>query len=134
MGVIDAMFDAFGGTLEDQWKDIVTAGDFDEHTVVAPGVRKRGQNGRGDNHGADEVLTNGSMIYVPEGTVAFVFSQGESSRSSRSREGTSIAMGKRRCSMLKTARKKALAKLFSSRRRIALGFPVFRQMRSASHS
>lgn len=76
MGVIDAMFDAFGGTLEDQWKDIVTAGDFDEHTVVAPGVRKRGQNGRGDNHGADEVLTNGSMIYVPEGTAAFVFSQG----------------------------------------------------------
>lgn len=76
MGIVDAMFDAFGGTLEDQWKDVVSAKAFDEHTLVAPGVRKRGVNGRGNDHGADEILTNGSMIYVPEGTAAFVFSQG----------------------------------------------------------
>lgn len=76
MGIIDAAFDAFGGTLEDQWKDIVTAADFDEHTFVAPGIRKRSTNGRGNDYGAECVLTNGSMIYVPEGTAAFVFSQG----------------------------------------------------------
>ena len=75
MGVVDSMFDAFGGMLEDQWKDIVTAGQFDEHTLVAPGVRRNQNNGRGSNHGAENVLTNGSMIYVPEGTAAFVFSQ-----------------------------------------------------------
>lgn len=76
MGIIDAALDAFGGTLEDQWKDIVTAGDFDEHTFVAPGMRKRNVNGRGNDYGAECVLTNGSMIYVPEGAAAFVFSQG----------------------------------------------------------
>lgn len=76
MGILDAAFDAFGGTLEDQWKDIVTAADFDEHTFVTPGIRKRNVNGRGNDYGAECVLTNGSMIYVPEGTAAFVFSQG----------------------------------------------------------
>ncbi len=75
MGIVDSMFDAFGGMLEDQWKDVVTAGAFDEHTLVAPGVRQNMDNGRGNNHGAQNILTNGSMIYVPENTAAFMFSQ-----------------------------------------------------------
>lgn len=75
MGIIDAAFDSLGGVLSDQWKDVVTAGHFDEHTVVAPAVRCTSQNGRGANRGAEDILTNGSVIYVPEGTAAFVFSQ-----------------------------------------------------------
>lgn len=75
MGIIDAAFDSLGGVLSDQWKDVVTAGHFDEHTVVAPAVRRTSQNGRGANRGAEDILTNGSVIYVPEGTAAFVFSQ-----------------------------------------------------------
>ena len=75
MGVVDSMFDAFGGMLEDQWKDIITAADFDEHSLVVPGMRRNMNNGRGNNHGTQNILTNGSMIYVPENTVAFVFSQ-----------------------------------------------------------
>ena len=43
MGIVDALFDSVGGTLQDQWKDIVTAGPFNEHTWVAPGIRKRSQ-------------------------------------------------------------------------------------------
>lgn len=75
MGIIDAAFDSLGGVLSDQWKDVITAGHFDEHTVVAPAVRRTSQNGRGANRGAEDILTNGSVIYVPEGTAAFVFSQ-----------------------------------------------------------
>ncbi len=75
MGIIDAAFDSFAGTLADQWKDIVTAAPFDERTVVAPGVRKVTQDGYGYNHGLDNVLSNGSIIYVPENTAAFIFSQ-----------------------------------------------------------
>lgn len=75
MGIIDAAFDAFSGTLADQWKDIITAGKFDERTVVAPGVRKASQDGYGYNHEQGNVLSNGSIIYVPENTAAFVFSQ-----------------------------------------------------------
>ena len=68
MSIIDATVDAIGGVFGDQWKDVVTSGDFDEHTVVAPGVRKRRQEGRGSNQGLEDVLSNGSLIYVPEGT------------------------------------------------------------------
>lgn len=75
MGIFDAAFDSIGGVLADQWKDIVTAPAFDEHTVVAPGIRKNSQNGRGANRGAEDILSNGSLIFIPEGTAAFVFSQ-----------------------------------------------------------
>lgn len=76
MGILDATFDAIGGALQDQWKDVVTAGTFNEHTIVAPGVRKRSQGGRGNNLGSEDILSNGSIVYVPENTAAFIFSQG----------------------------------------------------------
>lgn len=75
MGILDSAFDSVGGMLSDQWKDVVTAGPFDERTLVAPGVRKRSQNGRGANLGSEDILSNGSIIFVPENTAAFVFSQ-----------------------------------------------------------
>lgn len=75
MGIIDAAFDSFSGTLADQWKDIVTAGKFGERTAVAPGIRKTTQNGYGYNHGLDNILSNGSIINVPENTAAFIFSR-----------------------------------------------------------
>lgn len=75
MGILDATFDSIGGALADQWRDVITAGRFDEHTLVAPGIRKNSKNGRGNNQGTDDVITNGSVIYVPENTAAFVFSQ-----------------------------------------------------------
>ena len=76
MGLIKAFTDSFRGVLADQWKDIITAGTFDEHTVVAPGVLKSTNNGRGTNtSGSAGVITNGSKIFVPENTAAFIFSQ-----------------------------------------------------------
>lgn len=75
MGILDAALDSFSGVLADQWKDIITAPTFDEHTVSAAGVRKNAQNGYGANQGAQDILSNGSLIFVPENTAAFVFSQ-----------------------------------------------------------
>lgn len=75
MGILDAALDSIGGVLADQWKDVVTAAPFDEHTIVAPGVRKESQNDYGANQGAGDILSNGSVIFVPENTAAFVFSQ-----------------------------------------------------------
>ena len=46
MGIIRAFTGAIGGTFADQWKDIITAGAFDEHVVVSPGIRKATNNGR----------------------------------------------------------------------------------------
>ena len=76
MGIIKAFSGAITGTFADQWKDIVTAGTFDEYTVVSPGVLKNTNNGRGANtKGSDGVISNGSHIFVPENTAAFIFSQ-----------------------------------------------------------
>ena len=76
MGLIQAFTGALSGTLADQWKDIITAGHFNEYTVVAPGIYQQTNNGRGTNFkGSADVISNGSKIFVPENTAAFVFSQ-----------------------------------------------------------
>lgn len=75
MSILDSIFDSVGGVFADQWKDIITAGPFDEYAVVVPGVRKDEQNGRGGNQGSEDVISNGSLLFVPENTAAFVYSQ-----------------------------------------------------------
>lgn len=76
MGILDAFTSAAAGSFSDQWLDIITAGPFDEHTVVTPGTYKEQNNGRGANtRHSDGVITNGSKILVPENTAAFIFKQ-----------------------------------------------------------
>lgn len=75
MGIVRVTYDSFRSTLADQWRDIITAGEFKEHTLVGPGLRRESTRGYGANRGLENVLTNGSLIFVPENTVAFVFSQ-----------------------------------------------------------
>lgn len=76
MGILQAIGGAVGGTFGDQWKDIITAGHFDEHMALVSGERRNTDNGRGSNgHGSDGVIASGSKIYVPENTAAFIFSQ-----------------------------------------------------------
>lgn len=75
MSIIQAFTGAISGTIADQWKDIITASAFDEHSAVVPGVFKTIGNGQMNPASASGVLTNGSKIFVPENTAAFVFSQ-----------------------------------------------------------
>lgn len=67
---------SIGGTFADQWKDIITAQAFDEYSAVVPGVFKNTDRGRGSNtQGSEDVISNGSRIFVPENSAAFVFNQ-----------------------------------------------------------
>ena len=76
MGIVQAFAGALSGTFADQWKDIITAGRFGEYTAVAPGVFQESNRGRGTNsNGSVDVISNGSKIFVPENTAAFIFSQ-----------------------------------------------------------
>lgn len=76
MGIIQAFTGALSGTFADQWKEIITAGKFGEQTAVAPGVLQQTNNGRGTNFiGSYGVISNGSKIFIPENTAAFIFSQ-----------------------------------------------------------
>ena len=75
MGIIQAISDSARGTLADQWKEIFEPGKFDEHTVVGPGVQKNTNKLFGTNtKGLQGVISNGSKIFVPENTAAFIFS------------------------------------------------------------
>lgn len=77
MGILKLLSDSFFGTLSDQFKDIITTDTFDELTVVKPGYLKSQNKGRGVNDAAsNDVLSNGSLIFVPENTAAIVYSQG----------------------------------------------------------
>lgn len=74
MGIIKAFSDSVFGVFGDQYKEIIVAAPFDEHTIVVPGILKNKSNGRGANvNGSDGVISNGSRIYVPENTVAVIF-------------------------------------------------------------
>lgn len=76
MGILNGFIDSLTGTLADQWKEIITAGKFDERLVVAPGILQRSNGGRGVNHKESVgVISNGSVIRVPENMAAFIFSQ-----------------------------------------------------------
>lgn len=77
VGLIQAFSGAIGGTFADQWKDIITAGPFDDRTVVAPGLFRQSNAGRGVNRrGSVDVISNGSKIFVPENTAALIFGEG----------------------------------------------------------
>lgn len=76
MGIKKAFGDALSSTFADQWRDIFTAVEFDEHTVLVPGVMKNYNSGRGSNDkGSEGVITSGSKILIPENTAAIIFSQ-----------------------------------------------------------
>ena len=73
MGLIKAITDSIGGTFADQWKEIITVHAFDEHTAVSPGIVQESNNGRGVNtKGSAGVISNGSKIFIPENTAAFI--------------------------------------------------------------
>ncbi len=77
MGLFKAFAGAVKGTFADQWKEVITAGPFDELTAVAPGVMILANNGRGVNRrGSVGVISAGSKIFVPEHTAMVIFDQG----------------------------------------------------------
>ena len=77
MGILRAISDSVTGSFADQWKELITVDPFDELTVIAPGYLKSTNKGRGSNFkGSIDVISNGSIIFVPENTAAVIYSQG----------------------------------------------------------
>lgn len=54
MGIFKAFKGSVASTFLDQWKEIITAGEFHEHSLVVPGVLKTRDNGRGVNNPGSE--------------------------------------------------------------------------------
>lgn len=61
MGILKAAMNAIGGSLADQWLEVIEPGDMGDQTVFAAGVKTR----RGANvKGTENTVSNGSVIHV----------------------------------------------------------------------
>ncbi len=79
MGFIKAFAGALGGTFADQWKDfLVPPAGLAPTAAIFPAVAKGQNAGRGSNtKGSENIITNGSMIVVPEGYGLLTFQEGQ---------------------------------------------------------
>ncbi|MFV0413533.1 MAG: SPFH domain-containing protein [Oscillospiraceae bacterium] len=65
MGLIKALTSTIGGTLADQWLEVIEANEMDDNTVCTNGVTVRADDKRGSNKkGTADTISNGSTIHV----------------------------------------------------------------------
>lgn len=79
MGFIKAFSGALGGSLADQWKDyLIPPPGLPPTAALFPAVPNGQNRGRGSNtKGSENIITNGSLIVVPEGYGLITFENGE---------------------------------------------------------
>lgn len=73
MGLLRVGADAAKNVLEDQWREYFYCDSLDENTLA---VRGRARRDRGNNHGGENVITNGSIIAVNDGQCMIIVEQG----------------------------------------------------------
>ena len=65
MGIIKAIASAIGGSLADQWLEVLEPDNMDDQTVFTSGVKVRKDDRRNSNvKGTDNTVSNGSVIHV----------------------------------------------------------------------
>ncbi len=64
MGIIRATMNAIGGTLADQWLEVIEAGNMSDRTVFTKGVPVRTGKRNSNKRGNPDVISNGSVIHV----------------------------------------------------------------------
>ncbi len=67
MGIIRAAAGAVGGILGDQWLEAIEPAEMNNQVLATYGVMVRGKDRRnGNRKGTEDIVTNGSLIHVPE--------------------------------------------------------------------
>ena len=67
MGIFKAVTSSIGGALADQWLETIEPAQIDNSTLVSYGTFVRKGDSRGSNkRGTEDVISNGSIIHVPE--------------------------------------------------------------------
>ena len=64
MGIIKAFVNAVGGTLADQWLEVLEADRMDGSTVFTKGVKVRTDKRNNNKRGSSDIITDGSVIHV----------------------------------------------------------------------
>jgi membrane protease subunit (stomatin/prohibitin family) len=78
MGIIKAATSAIGGALADQWLEVIEPNKLDNTVIATFGIKVRKNEKRGSNKkGTEDVISNGSVIHVPENTYMLVVDGGK---------------------------------------------------------
>lgn len=78
MGIIKAVTGAIGGALADQWLETVEPYEIDRNVLATYGVKVRKGDKRSSNtKGTEDVISNGSIIHVPENTFMLLVDGGK---------------------------------------------------------
>jgi len=78
MGIIRVAAEAVAGSLGDQWLERIEASNIDGSTIAAYGVVSRKNEKRNRNSkGSPNVISNGSLIQVPENTFMLLVDSGK---------------------------------------------------------
>ncbi len=65
MGIIKAALNTIGGSLADQWLEVIEPDSMGDQTVLTRGISLRQGDRRGQNRkGSDDTISNGSVIHV----------------------------------------------------------------------
>lgn len=65
MGILKAALNAVGGSLADQWLEVIEPDNMGDQTVFAKGVPVRQDDRRSQNRkGSDDTISNGSIVHV----------------------------------------------------------------------
>ena len=75
MGLLKVARDAVGGVLADQWREYFYCDAMDSDTLVSRGSRR--QSSRSSNHGAQNIISDGSIIAVADGQCMMIVEQGK---------------------------------------------------------
>lgn len=78
MGIIKAATSALGGSLADQWLEVIEPDDMSDQTVFTKGVMVRQNDKRGSNRkGTADVITDGSVVHVYENMMMLLVDGGK---------------------------------------------------------
>lgn len=73
MGLLRAGIGALSGVLEDQWREFFYCDSLSPEVLVAKGRKRQS----GNNHGAENIISNGSIIAINEGQAMMIVESGE---------------------------------------------------------
>lgn len=77
MGIIKATVGAVGGVLGDQWLEMYYCDSIPQGTLIQRGYQRVNPERSSNTHGADGLISDGSLIVVNEGQCAFVVESGK---------------------------------------------------------
>lgn len=77
MGIIKAVTGAIGGALGDQWLETIEPAQIDNATIASYGVKIRHDSRSSNKKSTEDVISNGSVIHVPENTFMLLVDGGK---------------------------------------------------------